>query len=402
MNPDARWLRFAAIVAWSVSVLSYIAGVVLTFANEQEDVVGSEAVAVAIQNLAFVAIATLSVLILRAQPRNPVGWGIMLAGVGFPLEEFFAQLTAYAVATWGVVGLTLFAGWASRWVWILGTLAVPIILFYYPTGALTSPGWRGAVYTMWGLAITAFALLSLEPTPMEEFGDLPNPLGVEGVGSIPVVLSAAVFFGLFLVPLVLGAASLIPRYVRSQGVERQQMKVIAWVGVVAVLYFFVLETFFQLGPIADPIVSTVFTVFVGSAITAAIVRYRVFEIDRIISRTVSYAIIVALLGVVFATGVVWLPTTLGLRDSPLMVAGTTLLVAALFNPLRRRVQLAVDRRFNRSNAQAQLVTERFAAEMSTARSIEEISAVWVDTVNSSLRPEVAGIWLNHEHLADDT
>lgn len=384
-----------------VSVLSYVGGVVLMVvalgANDPVSVV----VALAVENLAFVAVATLAVLILRRQPRNRVAWGIMLAGVSFPLEEFFSLFTEFAVMTWGPVGLALFAGWVARWIWIPGNLAVPIILLYYPNGRLVSPRWRYAVYCMWTLAVAAFVLSAFDPSPMAEFGDLQNPLAVEAIASVPFAISVVVFFGLFLLPTLLGAMSLIPRYRRSEGVERQQMKVIAWVGAVAIIFFFLPETILAVDPIADSILTTLFTVFVGGALTAGIVRYRVFEIDRIISRTVSYAIIVALLGLVFAAGVVWLPSALRLQDSPVLVAGTTLLIAALFNPLRRRVQQTVEHRFNRSIVQAREVAERFAAQLQTANDIDEIADLWLYTVTESLSPEAAGLWLSNAGASND-
>ena len=387
-------MKRLAWACWIASLLSWVGVVVIAVTASEAADDASELVALAVENLAFVAVATLALLILKRQPRNMVAWGIMLAGVAFPLEEFVSLFTGYAITTWGPIGLTVFVGWVVRWIWIPGNLAVPIILLYYPNGRLVSERWRPAVYTIWTLAIGTFVLWAFDPTPLEEFRDLQNPLALQAIAEVPFAFWVVIPTGLFLLSPLLGAVSLVPRYARSEGIERLQMKVIAWVAAVALVFFFLPETILSVGPLADSILTTSFTIFVGASITASIVRYRVFEIDRIISRTVAYSIIVALLGVLFAAGVVWLPTALGLQESPILVAGTTLVVAAVFNPLRRRVQRTVDRRFNRSTVQAQKVAEKFVEQIRAVDDIQEITELWLDTVTSSLGPESAGIWLS--------
>lgn len=387
-------MKAASRVAWLVALFAYVLSVVLAVANEPSGGLSAELVAKAIENLSFLTIATLALLILRTQSANKVAWAMMLVGVTFPVEEFYAQLTEYALAAWGQAGIALFAGWVSRWVWIGTPVTIPLILLYYPDGRLPSSRWRPIVPAIWSIVVITFLFAALDPTPIMEFGDLPNPLGIDALGRDIALLSgirSTANWGLFMLPIS-GALSLIPRYRRSTGVGRQQMKVIAWVGAVALFYLLLLRPAFETTAVTDAVFNTLFTLFVGAALTAGIVRYRVFEIDRIISRSISYTVVVTLLASAFFGAVTGI-TTLLPTDSSLAVAGSTLAVAALFNPLRRRIQHAVDRRFNRARYQARAISEGFTTRLQEARSIESIADDWTETVVDALQPEAIGVWI---------
>ncbi len=387
-------MKAASRVAWLVALFAYVLSVVLAVANEPSGGLSAELVAKAIENLSFLTIATLALLILRTQSANKVAWAMMLVGVTFPVEEFYAQLTEYALAAWGQAGIALFAGWVSRWVWIGTPVTIPLILLYYPDGRLPSSRWRPIVPAIWSIVVITFLFAALDPTPIMEFGDLPNPLGIDALGRDIALFSgirSTANWGLFMLPIS-GALSLIPRYRRSTGVGRQQMKVIAWVGAVALFYLLLLRPAFETTAVTDAVFNTLFTLFVGAALTAGIVRYRVFEIDRIISRSISYTVVVTLLASAFFGAVTGI-TTLLPTDSSLAVAGSTLAVAALFNPLRRRIQHAVDRRFNRARYQARAISEGFTTRLQEARSIESIADDWTETVVDALQPEAIGVWI---------
>jgi hypothetical protein len=128
-------------------------------------------------------------------------------------------------------------------------------------------------------------------------------------------------------------------------------------------------------------------------IAVAVTRYGLYEVDRLVNRTVVYAIVVALLAVVFAAGAVWLPTLLPGESSSVAVAASTLAVAALFNPLRRWVQRFVDRRFYRSRYDAQQVADAFAARLRDQVDPEEVAAEWVEVVRRTLQPASVAVWL---------
>jgi hypothetical protein len=142
------------------------------------------------------------------------------------------------------------------------------------------------------------------------------------------------------------------------------------------------------------LILSVALLIIPTVITIAITKYKLYEIDRLISRTLSYAILVGVLGLVYVAGAVWLPTRLlGDTVPTLLVAGSTLAVAALFNPLRRRIQQAVDKRFNRSSYQAEAIAEAFSAKLQESLTVEGIAEAWTQTVQEALQPNAAGIWI---------
>jgi DMSO reductase anchor subunit len=142
----------------------------------------------------------------------------------------------------------------------------------------------------------------------------------------------------------------------------------------------------------DSLLFVVLMLAVHVSVTIAITRYQLYEIDRIISRTLSYTLLIALLAVVFV-GIVAVVGAFLPSDDPLAIAASTLAIAAVFNPLRRRVQQAVDRRFNRSGYLAEVVSAQFAAKLQEPLSTQQITALWSQTVEDAMRPQAAGIWL---------
>jgi hypothetical protein len=200
-------------------------------------------------------------------------------------------------------------------------------------------------------------------------------------------------YGLYpaqLLMLVLGLLSLVARYRSSAGIERQQVKVLVWVAVVALVFFGVSG---RIGGIAEPVINSLFTLFVAAALTLAILRYRLFEIDRLISRTVTYAVLAGALVLIYVFGAVWLPSQIVGEQTPLFVAGSTLAVAALFNPLRRRVMRWVDRRFNRSAYDVERVKDAFATRLRDQVDVGRLAEDWAGTVTRTLQPSAVGVWV---------
>lgn len=335
--------------------------------------------------------------VLIRQPRNAIGW--MLLGFGFAsIVEFSFQLM---IATEPVSPsfsdyLALMMVRTSGL--MLAVYLLVLVPYIFPTGHFLTRRqarvpWAGGVMLV---VTTLLAIFTEEigpyfPAPGQDW-TINNPIGFLP----PLVLEVTSGLSLFVIfaTAVGGAVSLTARYRRSSEVTRAQIRwvLLSTVVVVAVLVIIALtdssRTF-----VGGLLVQAALT-SVPLAITIAITRYRLFEIDRIISRTVAYAAIVAVLGVVFAAGVVWLPTALDLGDSPLLVAGTTLLVAALFNPLRNRVQRVVDERFNRSHIEAQRVAEQFAARLRQTHTVDELIRIWMRTVDEALSPETSGVWIS--------
>lgn len=204
-----------------------------------------------------------------------------------------------------------------------------------------------------------------------------------------------VFGPLILIGIIGGLWAAVARFRRTTGVERQQMK---WFALAALLSVLVIPV----GIVADatlgiPIPDWLFNIpfsLLPVGIGVAILRYRLYDIDRIISWTVSYGVVVGLLAVVFAAGVVWIPNLVpGLGDSSAVVAASTLAAAGLFNPLRKRVQTLVERRFNRSRYDAERVMEGFTGSLQNRLDPESLVGGWMGVVTDTMQPEAVSVWV---------
>jgi hypothetical protein len=192
--------------------------------------------------------------------------------------------------------------------------------------------------------------------------------------------------------MVGASASLVIRWRNSAGLQRQQIKWLAMGAALAVAALAV--TGFNTSELWEVVLAASAFATVPVAIVAAILRYRLYEIDRIISRTVSYTIVVAALGALFALIAVVLPNWLpGVGDSPVLVAASTLAVAGLFNPVRRRVQRWVERRFNRARYDAQRVMDDFVANLRGEHDALDIVTGWTGVVAETMQPAVVGVWV---------
>lgn len=266
---------------------------------------------------------------------------------------------------------------AAGWIGVAMPLLMGLFLLTFPSGHLSHRWWRSIVVAALGLTIAGFFVA--------------QATGDEG----PFVIVPLVAF-------VLGAAvDLMVRHRRSTGYEKAQMKYVVFATIASASLLVLPGLISSIGSfdisdvLYDLIVVFGFTLF-PLAIGGAILRYRLYEIDRLISRTVSYSLVVVVLGLVFAAGVVWIPTALGLEDTPILVAASTLAVAALFNPLRRRIQRVVDRRFNRSRYQAEEVAEEFATKLQTSLTRHQLADIWEQTVDTHFEPSASGVWLRDD------
>jgi hypothetical protein len=203
-----------------------------------------------------------------------------------------------------------------------------------------------------------------------------------------------IVFGFGFVAVGLGAIpAIIVRYRRADTLVRTQVKWVVYATLIMVGSVLMTIAFDTVLPEwASNVLFAVLLMSVPVSVTVAVTRYQLYEIDRIISRTLSYALVVAVLGAVFV-GIVALATSVLPSQNSLAVAGSTLAVAALFNPLRKRIQHAVDRRFNRSGYQAEQVSEEFAAKLREPLSTQQITTLWTQTAEEAVQPQAVGIWL---------
>jgi hypothetical protein len=325
--------------------------------------------------------------ILWRIPGNRIGQLLLVIGIAWAGSSLcLALLTVQATAPAGV--------WIEMLGAILGTtafLAMVLVAILFPAGLPTTKPAKalsGLIGVIWVL-ITATEFLDSAP---KELTGLVSPLAVPALSPFTTWMLVD---GFVIVPvlIVLALISLLTRWLRSTGIERLQYQwfCCALIVVVLVLVWFQLLPDLASGPIAILASLLVFNL-IPLAIGFAVTRYRLYEIDRIVSRTVSYALVVVLLaGVFFA--VVTAATAWLSADSDLAVAGSTLAVAALFNPLRRRVQSRVDRRFNRSRYDAERVMDGFAGSLRDRFDPDGLVNGWVDVVSRTMEPSTLGLWI---------
>jgi hypothetical protein len=395
---DRMRLRSASWLAWGLWLL--VAGG-STIAFTLALLNGRQASVVAIVDwwtgaLPFLAFATVGALILSRRPYNAIGWlcWAMAAVVCFGSVGFEAAPRVAGDPVSRPVALVLLVGSATFLVSLLGLL--PLLVLVFPTGRLPSRRWRPAVWVFAGGLVLYLGLYLLQPGPIGD--DLPaNPLGVgwakrllERIGPVLGLL-----FTLF---VVLVLVSLVLRFRRARGDERQQLK---WFTFAAALTAVLPPA---LGGLAEqagaPLVGAVFfslvTVMLPVAIGVAILKYRLYDIDRVINRTLVYGLLTVLLAGVYAGAVLVLGQVFGGvgRDPPSWaVAGATLAVAALFQPARRRIQAIVDRRFNRRKYDAATTVEAFSARLRDEIDLDALSAELLAVAHQTMQPTTATLWL---------
>jgi hypothetical protein len=382
-------------VAW-VTLATYWGSVVASFLLRVINDPTTDVAGAALTRLGWGAYPTVGAVIVARRPRNPVGW--LCCAVGLLLgPAFLGQDYAWYTLVHepgSLPGGQLMA-WLGQWPWriVLGLLA--LLLLVFPSGRLVSARWRPVA---WAAAV-ATALYGLwaafAPRPLEAAGleRLTNPLGIRGAQAIFQVLQAAA--AVLLLTTILAAASMVVRFRRARGDERQQLKWLSYAAVLSVLVwllFIVTGLADRLSPALGIPVVLVWLVAVPAAIGVAMLRYRLYDIDRLINRTVVYGLLTALLGGGYAAVVLGLGQLVG-RDSGLLVAGATLAVATVFQPARRRVQEQVDRRFNRRRYDAATTIQAFSARLRDEIDLDSLSAELLAVVDQTMEPTTVSLWL---------
>ena len=344
--------------------------------------------------LAALVASAVGVVLASRRPRHPVGW--LLLALGFVLVTSGA---AAAYASYGLFvrpGALPAAGVVAR---VYGPLIEAVfailgfIVLLTPTGSPPTRRWR---WWAWVFASTMAVLLvaatiapgSIDPRMLAEEG--PQDLRTFG-GALLVVNLAAQAVGILII--LAGAGSLVTRFRHARGVERQQLR---WVGLAAALTGVAMLVVAVLIAVGNVLLagwaSVLCTTFLPLATGAAILRYRLYDLDRIISRTLAYGLLTLLLGGGYAGVVLGLGQLLG-RNSPLVVAGATLAVAAVFQPARRRIQAVVDRRFNRRRHDAAQTIEAFSARLHQEVDLDTLTAELLAVVEETMQPTQASLWL---------
>ena len=338
----------------------------------------------------------LALIIIRAQPRSPIGWLFMafplLLGLSFLGDGVGRHLSPSPAVAWGTfmfltVGNAFFA------------VLVPLLLLF-PTGRLMSPRWR------WILLILAVGWLSqmaysvVGPFPIQGVTDLPNPTGLPDLTGVLEPINTIGMLSI-LTALVAAMAQLVVRFRRARGVERLQLK---WFVLAASVVggFVVLAVAAQAAG-AQGVANLFWVTGISSIVllpasaAMAILRYRLYDIDRIISRTIAYAIVTGLLAATFGTTILLLQAVLTAftEGQTIAVAASTLAAYAVFQPVLRRVRRAVDRRFDRARYDAERTAAAFSERLRNEVDMERVTSELTMTTDVALAPASIGIWIRH-------
>jgi peptidoglycan/LPS O-acetylase OafA/YrhL len=286
--------------------------------------------------------------------------------------------------------------WVSSWTWGTGIGFAVLALLVFPDGRLPSPRWRSVVVLTAGAMLTFVVGLGFGSPTIGDTG-LPNPVAVGGpVGDALNALEAA--FPLVLLSALLAVVSIVVRWRRADGIERQQIKWLASAALIVGLALVLTATpLLDSTDVDNAVISTTFALL-PLAMGIAVFRYRLWDIDRIISRTIGWALVTGLLLAVFGIVVLALQAAMEnvTQGQTLAVAASTLVAAALFQPLRRRVQAAVDSRFDRAAYDAQRMAGAFAEDLRNEVHLPRITHELLGTIGSAVRPAAAAVWLREK------
>jgi hypothetical protein len=347
-------------------------------------------------SMVTIGYSTVGAIVASRLPESPIGWLFCAIAFIFGVSHFSAEYAAYALLE---PPRSLLAGevlaWLTSWVWVFGLGLIVFLDLLFPNGWLPSARWR------WFARFTAIALLpaailaALSPGLITS-STLINPLGIEGLPNLTMPVQAFMY-----ALIVVGASSMLARLRHAGRIERQQIKWFAYATVV-VISGVILKN------IVYPAAGEMWVWWVGLILTAvgvvsspvamgiAIFRYRLYDIDMIINRTLVYGPLTATLVVLYFVGIVVLQrlfVVLTGEQSTLAVVASTLLIAALFTPLRRRIQSFIDKRFYRRKYDARKTLEAFSAKLRDETDLNALSEDLIGVVRETMQPAHASLWL---------
>ena len=419
--------RAAAWLAWSLAALSmvmFLASVaffVLTRAAQAEapsSLVTSRSIIDLLVSVPFLAFPIVGALIASRRPHNPIGWICLAVGLLWMLLGLFDYYGVYGLAKPDTVPFPVVIYALVQWLWLptVGLLAIYLVLLF-PDGRLPSRRWRPLAWLSGAVIVLLGVDSVLAPGELTDLEGVRNPFGLEGV---PWLVDAQIVLLLLFVACILASAvSLILRYRHSGGEVREQIK---WIALAGSFVGLLLSTVLGLIIVAEVmrgsggstplwlqgLLFVMLLSFAGVpvAIGFAVLRYRLYDIDRIINRTLVYGSLTVSLAVVYFGGVTVTQAIFraltGQEEQPqLAVVVSTLVIAALFNPLRRRIQSFIDRRFYRRRYDAAKTLEAFSAKLRDETDLDALRDDLVGVVGDTMQPAHVSLWLRPEKASKD-
>ena len=362
---------------------------------------------------AYVPYAGVGSILVARRPRNVIGWVLLGMGWTFAVSFLPIDATAHELQTLTASPLQMAIAWLTDWTVSLTFALFALLAFSFPTGRLAQGRWRRfAVLVLvlsWGTVVISAFWPVLTVVPIDAglrllsdgagIVEIPNPIGLLP-GRILWVDLPSQSMAIAVLPLVLVASivAIAGRYAGARDLERLQLRwLVAAFGSIAVAIpvGLAIVIVFDAGGVIAWVPASVAFVLPPIAIGIAVTRYRLYEIDRLISRGLSWAVLSGLLLAVYTGAILLLQSVLGgvIQGQTVAVAGSTLLAAALFQPLRRHVQAAVDLRFNRARYDAERTATAFAERLRDEVDLSSLSVDFAGVVDTALHPSTIGVWI---------
>jgi hypothetical protein len=374
-----RWLGWGLS---AVSVALAVGAVALAGANGEspaELVANHHAIGI----VTGIGLAGLGALIADRRPRNPIGWLMVVAALFLGVFNFTQQYAPLALAE-SLPGMAL-ASWLAAWTNLPGiAISITFVFLLFPDGRLPSPRWRPVGWLTAAATVVPTVVLAARAWPVRGPDLVVRNLDHPAIGD-----AFQVGFALVLALSVVSLVAVIVRFRRSVGVERQQIKWFAYGAMIGIPLGLPAEV-----PFWGPILELVQPPLLFAGIGIGMFRYRLYDVDRLLNRTLVYGLLTVSLAAGYAATVLVLGRVVsGGRSSSLVVAAATLAVAAAFQPLRRAIQRAVDRRFNRRRYDAARTIEAFAVRLRQQVDPDALRAELLAVVDQTVEPTRASLWL---------
>jgi hypothetical protein len=380
---------------WLAYAFSTVAFLILGFRNGEGDLLANLPIL-----LAFCAFATIGALLISRYLRHPIGWIFMTIGLGTALGNLAQQYAIYSLFTspTSLLPAGVGAAWLGAWLWVASAGVIIFVPLLVPSGRPSTSRWRPVVWAAAAALVAIVVTFMFKPGLVDIGTQYPvaNPLGI--AGSRPAMDVIQSLAGItYLLLLVVAIGGLLLKVRRSRGEERQQLKWFAYAAA------FMAVILFSLQPLVERFLPQNLSYAVGSFLFGlgvaalpigtgiAILKYRLYDIDFIINRTLVYGALTAILGAAYIVVVTVAGTVL--EGSALVTAGATLTVAALFQPLRQRIQSFIDRRFYRRKYDAVRTAEALSAQLRDEVNLEAMRADLVAAVQETMQPRRVSLWL---------
>ena len=402
--------RTTAWLAWSLWILcgALLAFTLLLFAFNRShpgvDIYGPWVQ----ETVVAVTFPTLGLLILDRRPQHPIGWLFCGAGLAAALDHFFGEYAIYALQSQpNSLPAGEVSAWIVSWLWVPFNALLVYVALLFPDGRPPSKRWRLVAWLVGIAVVVGATVAALLPVPLCNVCSIENPLGIEGLESVSDLVDPLIEAFWYGVLGLVAVASLFLRYRRAGGMERQQIKWLAYAASLVVLgttlaygvygatgsrwTWHVGITLLAIGLVGTPI-----------AVSIAISRYRLYEIDTLINRTLVYGALTAALAMLYLGGVATTQAIFraltGQEEQPqFAIVVSTLVIAALFTPLRRRIQGFIDRRFYRRKYDARKTLEAFSAKLRDETDLDALSGDLVGVVRETMQPTHVSLWLRPDH-----